>query len=171
MRTFWPLLGFSGLMMFWFAYDGWFATDPSIREHETFNRVMTLLMLAPVLASAWLVFRTDPYANMTVSQPLQLSEPLSRWNFGAFFLAPLWGLGNRVYWAVLTIIPYMGWPVAAIAGFRGNEFALRSIEWRSEEEFLHVQRIWNQIPLYVIGYVAFVVLAIVAYSAFETRAV
>ncbi|NTU53909.1 MAG: hypothetical protein HGA97_09485 [Chlorobiaceae bacterium] len=46
-----PAIGpyfFSVLLVFlglWCVYDGWFTTDPEMFRHQTFNRIMALIIL------------------------------------------------------------------------------------------------------------------------------
>ncbi len=71
-------------------------------------------------------------------------------NWGAFFLTPLWGLFNNTPAAclsfVLPFIPYAGWFLTIIfslfCGVKGNVWAWENKEWESIEQFHSVQRKW-----------------------------
>jgi hypothetical protein len=64
------------------------------------------------------------------------------WNWGAFFLTWIWGIGNNVSVALLALIPPV-WPIMAfILGVKGNEWAWRQSEWESVRQFKRVQSIW-----------------------------
>jgi hypothetical protein len=74
---------------------------------------------------------------------------ISGWNWGAFFLTWIWGIGNNVWIALIAlcgILPYIGWIVslvmAIILGVRGNEWAWQSKRWDSIEHFQKTQRTW-----------------------------
>jgi len=74
-------------------------------------------------------------------------------NWGAFLLTWIWGIGNKTYIAflvfavsLLSIIPYVGW-LAQLGfciwlGIQGNELAWKNKEWNSLEEFEETQRKW-----------------------------
>lgn len=80
--------------------------------------------------------------------PALVEERLRKWNWGAFGLTWIWGVGNGVYWTLLLLIPGLGWiatPIAAIfLGLKGNSFAWDAPdkEWEDIEHFRHVQRYW-----------------------------
>ncbi len=71
------------------------------------------------------------------------------WNWGAFLLTWIWGIGNNVwisFLALLGIVPYIGWiarlTMAIILGLRGGEWAWQSKKWDSLEHFKKTQRTW-----------------------------
>lgn len=71
------------------------------------------------------------------------------WNWGAFLLTWIWGLGNNVWislLALLSIIPYVGWigglVMSIILGLHGSEWAWQRKKWDSIEHFNQVQRKW-----------------------------
>jgi hypothetical protein len=78
---------------------------------------------------------------------------LNKFNWGAFFLTWIWGIGNKSYialWALLagivSAIPVIG--IAAIGfniwlGIKGNEYAWQNKEWESIEQFNETQKKWT----------------------------
>lgn len=52
---------------------------------------------------------------------------LNQWSWGAFFWGWIWGIGNGVYWPLITLIPYVGQVAALIIAFvlgaNGNRYA------------------------------------------------
>ncbi|MBQ8938915.1 MAG: FHA domain-containing protein [Paludibacteraceae bacterium] len=52
---------------------------------------------------------------------------LNRWNWGAFCFGWIWGIGNGVYWPLITLIPYVGQVAALIIvfilGANGSRYA------------------------------------------------
>lgn len=91
------------------------------------------------------------------------AEVLTGFNWGAFFLNWIWGLGNKTYIALLTLvagfIPLVG-GIAALAlviwfGIKGNEWAWQNKKWESLEHFHSVQKTWAiwGIALFVLGIV------------------
>lgn len=65
------------------------------------------------------------------------------WNWGAFLLNWIWGLGNRTYLALLCLIPGVNIIVAILLGIKGNEWAWNNRDWESVEEFKSVQKTWS----------------------------
>ena len=82
-------------------------------------------------------------------QPKELPYELQRFNWGAFFLTWMWGLGNNskiTLWALVVFIPYIGWiaslPICIWFGIKGNEWAWRNMRWKNVAHFNAVQRNW-----------------------------
>jgi hypothetical protein len=63
------------------------------------------------------------------------------WNWGAFLLNWIWGMGNGVWIALLTFI--LGPVMSIILGIKGNEWAWRNKKWDSVEKFRKTQRAWS----------------------------
>lgn len=90
-----------------------------------------------------------------------------KFNWGAFLLSWIWGLGNRTYitlliflGAILSIVPILGFPVqlglCIWFGIKGNTWAWQNKKWESIEQFHDVQKKWAiaGIVLAVIGIIA-----------------
>ena len=90
-------------------------------------------------------------------------------NWGAFTLGAIWALGNKLYLlAILGFIPLVNIVLAFVAGFKGNEWAARSLDYRDMEEFARIQETWNRaglISLIIAFYIAFLYGFIVAVLA------
>jgi hypothetical protein len=77
------------------------------------------------------------------------------WNWGAFFLNFIWAIGNRTWIGLLTIVPFVGYAMPFILGFKGNEWAWKNKRWKNIDHFKSVQRKWAiwgicvVIPLFV----------------------
>jgi hypothetical protein len=67
---------------------------------------------------------------------------IRRWNWGAFFLNWIWGIGNQTYIALLALIPGFGFIWMLVLGAKGNVWAWRNGRWDSVEHFKRVQRRW-----------------------------
>lgn len=76
-----------------------------------------------------------------------------RFNWGAFFLTWIWGLGNQTYITltylistVIFAIPLVNFIVplglAIWFGIKGNEWAWQNANWQSEAHFHDVQKKW-----------------------------
>ena len=67
---------------------------------------------------------------------------LDRWNWGAFFLNWIWGIGNNTYIALLALIPGFGFIMLFVLGAKGSQWAWRNGRWDNAEHFKRVQRVW-----------------------------
>ena len=67
---------------------------------------------------------------------------IDRWNWGAFLLNWIWGIGNGTYIALLTLIPLVGFVMLFVLGAKGSRWAWRNGRWDSVEHFKRVQRGW-----------------------------
>jgi Cytochrome oxidase complex assembly protein 1 len=83
---------------------------------------------------------------MTASPP-PLEKPaipaeIDRWNWGAFLLNWIWGVGNNTFIALLTLVPMVGLVMPFVLGVKGSAWAWRNGRWDSIEHFKRVQRLW-----------------------------
>ncbi len=69
-------------------------------------------------------------------------DEIRKWNWGAFLLGVIWGVGNRTYIAFLAVIPLFGFIMMFILALKGSEWAWRNKKWESVEHFKRVQRKW-----------------------------
>ncbi len=67
---------------------------------------------------------------------------LNKWNWGAFLLGPIWGIGNGVFRSLLTFIPFYGIYEWIMLGRKGNRWAWERRHWDSIESFRKTQRKW-----------------------------
>ena len=83
-----------------------------------------------------------------MSNPQVLTEPkpippeIDRWNWGAFLLSWIWGVGNNTFIALLTLVPIVGFVMLFVLGAKGSRWAWRNGRWDSVEHFKRVQRLW-----------------------------
>jgi hypothetical protein len=75
-------------------------------------------------------------------QPEQFPDELRGWNWGAFLLNWVWGVGNNTYIALLTLVPFGGLIMPFVLGAKGSEWAWRNGRWDGVEHFRRVQRRW-----------------------------
>jgi hypothetical protein len=61
-----------------------------------------------------------------------------------------WGIKNRTWVALWTLIPIVALPVMFVLGARGSEWAWRNRQWQSVEEFKRTQRSWSWYGLIVL---------------------
>jgi hypothetical protein len=67
---------------------------------------------------------------------------LDRWNWGAFLLNWIWGIGNNTFIALLALVPGVGLIMVFVLGAKGNRWAWENGRWDSIEHFKRVQRAW-----------------------------
>jgi hypothetical protein len=81
-------------------------------------------------------------STQALNEPAEIPRELDRWNWGAFFLNWIWGIGNSTPLALLALIPGIGLVMLPILGFRGSRWAWRNRAWRDAEHFRRTQRKW-----------------------------
>lgn len=69
------------------------------------------------------------------------------WNWGAFLLNWIWGIGNSTYIALLMFVPLVNIFMFFILGAKGNEWAWRNRTWRNIEHFKQTQKKWRNAGL------------------------
>lgn len=87
-----------------------------------------------------------------------IPKEIEGWNWGAFFLNGIWGIGNKTYIALFAFIPIINVFMMFFLGFKGNKMAWKNKEWESIEHFKTVQRYWNvaglvALTLYIILFI------------------
>ncbi|MEZ5758846.1 MAG: cytochrome c oxidase assembly factor Coa1 family protein [Emcibacteraceae bacterium] len=78
-----------------------------------------------------------------------LPPELKDWNWGAFCLNWVWGIGNSTYIALLMFIPFVNLIMIFILGAKGNEWAWQNRTWRDFEHFKTVQKKWRNAALII----------------------
>lgn len=77
----------------------------------------------------------------------ELSQ-LKKWNWGAFFLAPIWALTNKVYlWVIILCIPGINIIAHFFLGLKGNKIAFPKSDLESVEDFMKLQKYWSTLAL------------------------
>lgn len=101
----------------------------------------------------------DNQNNDTSELPIELQK----FNWGAFLLNWIWGVGNRSYltlWSLAAgllglLIPLFGWIIQLALsiwfGVKGNEWAWKNNRWKSIYEFNRIQRLWVKWGLGLLG--------------------
>lgn len=91
-----------------------------------------------------------------------LPDELKGWNWGAFFLHWIWGIGNGVWIALISLV--LGFIWAVVLGIKGNEWAWQHKKWDSIEHFKKTQRTWKKwgIGLFIASVVIGIIYAIIA---------
>ncbi len=95
---------------------------------------------------------------------------IDRWNWGAFLLNWIWGIGNNTFIALLMFVPFANIIVLFLLGAKGSAWAWRNKRWDSVEHFQRVQRQWAKWGLIVLvgGAVAMAALMFTIVSTLKT---
>ena len=94
--------------------------------------------------------RTDIENTSGQGKLATIPEEIRGWNWGAFLLNWIWGIGNNVWIALLALIPYVNIIMPFVLGVKGNEWSWRNRKWDSIEHFKRVQRTWAKVGIYII---------------------
>jgi len=68
---------------------------------------------------------------------------LDKWNWGAFLMGWIWGLGNHVYISLLSFVPVLNIIMPFVLGIKGNEWAWKKKKWKDIEHFKRIQKRWT----------------------------
>jgi Cytochrome oxidase complex assembly protein 1 len=80
--------------------------------------------------------------TQAIPDPKSIPPEIDRWNWGAFLLNWIWGIGNNTFIALLAIIPLVGFVMMFVLGAKGSRWAWRNGRWDSVDHFKRVQRRW-----------------------------
>ncbi|CUS25882.1 hypothetical protein FC70_GL000726 [Paucilactobacillus oligofermentans DSM 15707 = LMG 22743] len=88
-------------------------------------------------------------------------QEVKGWNWGAFMFNIYWGIGNKSYLPLLTLIPIFNIIWIFVVGFKGNAWAWQKGGYKDVATFKAVQATWNRA-----GLVAFILTIIVVIAYF-----
>ena len=74
---------------------------------------------------------------------------VDKWNWGAFLLTWIWGIGNNTFIALLMFVPLVGFVMIFVLGAKGSAWAWQNKKWESVEQFKAIQRKWTRWGLIV----------------------
>ncbi|MBK8801058.1 MAG: hypothetical protein IPN71_03190 [Fibrobacteres bacterium] len=69
------------------------------------------------------------------------------WNWGAFLLNWIWGLGNGTAFGLLMFVPLVNFVIPFVMGAKGNRWAWENRKWQNVAQFKRAQRIWSWVGL------------------------
>ena len=107
----------------------------------------------------------EVYEMAEQTLPLDSTEvpaEIDRWNWGAFLLNWIWGVGNNTFIALLVFVPLLGLVMPFVLGAKGSRWAWRNGRWQSVDHFRRVQRAWAKWA--VIIYCAVIVLFVAIFG-------
>lgn len=113
----------------------------------------------------------NPYLNIGNNSGqgkiASLPPQLYGWNWGAFFLNWIWGIGNNTFIALLCLLPLINIVMVFVLGAKGNEWAWQNKRWHGIEHFKRVQRLWAiwGFILFALGMIFSIFIVIVAIAA------
>ena len=110
-----------------------------------------------------------PYVEGNTSGQGKLAvvpEEIKKWNWGAFLLNWIWGIGNNVWIALLCLIPYVNFIMIFVLGAKGSEWAWQKKRWDSIEHFKNVQKKWAiaGLVLFIFGIVMVIISQVIIAS-------
>jgi hypothetical protein len=76
---------------------------------------------------------------------------IDRWNWGAFLLNWIWGVGNGTFVALLMFVPFANLVMPFVLGAKGSSWAWRNRRWESIASFKATQRKWTLWGLIIYG--------------------
>jgi hypothetical protein len=83
-----------------------------------------------------------------------INDKLRKWNWGAFLLAPIWTLANKLEkWTILCFVPGVNIIVIFYLGLNGSRLAFEKSAIKSVDDFMIVQKSWGRwsLRLFCIG--------------------
>jgi len=112
-------------------------------------------------------------ATATIGVNGPFPAELNTWNWGAFFLNWIWGVGHSVWIALLVFlpIPFLGLGVMIYLGMKGNELAWQHRKFESVTQFKAVQAVWQKwgIVLFVLSIVVGIIGAVASVMFIATH--
>lgn len=111
-----------------------------------------------------------PQGNAKANNKSQdIPEGVKGWSWGAFLLNWVWAIGNKTWIGLLAFVPYVGFIMAIILGFKGREWAWKNKDWDSIDHFNEVQKKWSFWGVTIVAiFFALGIIAAIAIPAYES---
>ncbi|QNN75019.1 hypothetical protein H9L19_06440 [Weissella diestrammenae] len=101
--------------------------------------------------------------NPTPTSNIPVPDEIKGWNWGAFAFSWLWGIANKTYLPLLTLVPIFNIVWIFVVGAKGNEWAWQDGDTKDIATFKAIQDTWNRAG---IAKLILVVFGIVVYILF-----
>ena len=117
-----------------------------------------ILMYFPQEKQPTKIYPSSPGSTGTIINPqtnvikqdekntMKIELEINKFNWGAFFLYPLWGFANGMWWTFL-IAMFCWWTFIIpniIFGIKGSKWAWENKKWRDINHFITVQDSWKK---------------------------
>lgn len=91
---------------------------------------------------------------------------IEKWNWGAFLLNWIWGIGNGVWISLLMFVPFVNFIMPFVLGAKGSKMAWQNRRWESVEHFQKTQKTWMYwgLGLFAAGLILSIVMMIIQFS-------
>ena len=110
----------------------------------------------------------DPAENTSgMGADAKIPDGVKGWSWGAFLFNWIWAIGNKTWIGLLALVPYVGFVMAIVLGFKGREWAWRKKKWQSVEHFQKVQRRWSLWSLLIVGIAILGIVAAIAIPSYN----
>lgn len=91
------------------------------------------------------IYPANPFNGIAMeprNDPQSTPAETGGWNWGAFLLTWIWGIGNNTFVAFLAFVPFVNFIMPFVLGAKGNAWAWRNKKWESAAAFRRTQRQW-----------------------------
>jgi hypothetical protein len=86
-------------------------------------------------------------------------QEIERWNWGAFSLTWIWGIGNKTYVSFFMFVPFVNIVMPFILGAKGSRWAWENNDWKSIDHFRKIQKKWaiGGLAVFVFFVISFII--------------
>jgi len=93
-------------------------------------------------------------------------EEIKGFSWAAFLWNWIWAVGNNTWIGLLALLPFIGFIMTFILGFKGSEWAWKNKRWDSVESFNKTQKSWIKwwliivLPLIILAFLGIIIVFI-----------
>ena len=121
-------------------------TEPSLEKRPTSGREAKKFLESGIVRQQPRVvptFVNNSGQGGLFDPSITVPDEIKEWNWGAFLFPQFWPLTNRTWIGLLSWMPYIGMLMGRLLGYKGNEWAWKSLQWPSLQQFKDHQRGWT----------------------------
>lgn len=74
--------------------------------------------------------------------PGEVPAKAKGWSWAAFLWGPIWAIGNKIWWGLLTLVPLVNIIFIFILAAKGKKQSWEKGKWRDIDHFVKVQKRW-----------------------------